>query len=325
MPDGKKTNVFSDGTGLQSSEQASPEDIAKWQKKRASDIANANKKIQINGRLQQFNTKGMVQYVPGKTTPEEQKKSTDDVKAAINAAKKHIAKVREYEEYLEYLKSNPSKLNKVLAELEASNPTAWIKLQKYPQFQSLGKKLSMAGGAGNTTIGAVVGALGSLVQGKAPTGVPVSWAENTLKDMMKREGFGSYSKVLGGGSSTLPAAKEEYFSNSRYGEHRKIEVPRLEKEYGKAAAASKVAARGVATAVGVAVTRVATPFFDIGLEMLKPETGKNVGVIGMRDKLDTLAATNPALDITSENYAYARMLLNKERYAEFNKFVDAFK
>ncbi|MET3119894.1 hypothetical protein AAKU64_004141 [Undibacterium sp. GrIS 1.8] len=319
MPDDKKPIVFTDGTGIQNSSPASPEDLAKWQKQRTSEIANLNSTIKINGTLQQFNTRGMIHHVPGKMTAEEQKKRYDDAKAAIAAARKHIPKLRDYEEYLEYLKTNPSKLNKVLAELETSNPEAWIKLQKIPQFQSLGKGMSLAGGAGNTAIGAVVGALGSLLQGKAPTGIPTAWAENTIKDMMKRDGFGTYSKALGSGSSTLPAPKEEYFSNSLYGEHRKVEVPRLEKEYGKAAAASKLAIRGITSAVGVAVTRVATPLLDTGIALLDTEKHGAITDASIEFKLQDAWGSGR---LTDDQYITAHNLMSQRKYKEMQDYLN---
>lgn len=322
MPDDKKSNVFTDGTGIQNSSPASPEDLAKWQKQRTSDIASANKKNKTNEALQKYNTMGIVHYVPGQTTPEEQKKSYDDAKEAIAAARKHIPKLRDYEEYLEYLKTNPSKLNKLLTELETSNPEAWIKLQKIPQFQSLGKGMSLAGGAGNTTIGAVVGALGSLLQGKAPTGIPASWAENTLKDMMKRDGFGTYSKALGGGSSTLPPPKEEYFSNSKYGQFRKEDVPKTDAALAKSGTELKAAERGILSAKGVAVTRVATPVLDIGMALLNPEMHHSITDINIESKLVNARDTG-ILDL--EQYITAHNLMANGKYKEMQDYLDALR
>ena len=258
----------------------------------------------------------------GSATKSQSQQSSDDyqrAKTLMKEAQKRIPKIVDYLDYLEYLRHNsPVRFNRVMEELRAADPATWMKLQKYPQFRPL-KETVVGLKAGQTMMGAGIAAIKGDITGGAE-----KVFESTLKDLMKRDRFGPYADVLGSKASTLPS-KEVTYSNSRLGQYLKAE----DAAAAKAAAAS---AKGMATAdaalraaKATAVTRAMGPLVDLGISALNPETANSVGIIVMRKKLDTLAQRNPEIDIDTENYAHARMLLSQGKYAEFNQFVDRFK
>ncbi len=191
----------------------------------------------------------------------------------IKEAQKRIPKISDYLDYVDYLRHrDPWAFDRVMMELQRTDPQTWIKLQKYPQFRPL-RETALGMKAGEKNLSAIAGlASGNL------TGSAEKWMETTLKDMMKRDGWGPYADVLGSKATTLAKPTPTY-SNSRLGQHLKVEDAR-------AAAAAKAAAKdleaaqgGLRAARGAAVVRSVGPLVDLGIGALNPDFFRGISAV----------------------------------------------
>ena len=84
--------------------------------------------------------------------------------------------------------------------------------------------------------------------------------------------------------------KETTYSNSKLGQHLKVEDARAAKEGVKSQAEAITAARGVTKSVGVAISRALGPVLDVGIAALDPQAHSGAGAIkGMADKKKYIA------------------------------------
>ena len=68
----------------------------------------------------------------------EGKSDSDKAKTYISAARKHIPKLQEYAQVLNYLRSHDEAgFKTAMKELQQKNPRAWIELQKSPMFKNI--------------------------------------------------------------------------------------------------------------------------------------------------------------------------------------------
>jgi hypothetical protein len=210
----------------------------------------------------------------GRQSPQAQKEAHDEAVKYIREAQKRIPKIKDYLDYLGYLRNNHAfQFERVLKQLAAEDPDTWRKLQKYPQFRPLRDTL-LGVKAGEKNLSAGLGlATGNI------TGSAEKWLETSLKDMMKRDRFGPYADVLGSKATTLPAPKPPTYSNSRLGQYLKAEDP-------KAAQAAKLAAAGlqegraaVRSGFATSVSRVGGVVVDVGLGALDVQTFDGISAI----------------------------------------------
>jgi len=253
-----------------------------------------------------------------KASPSESEDKPYDHKqtqSMISEARKRIPKMEDYLNYLEYLRNHrPFQLDRVLQELQAEDPKTWLKLQKYPLFRPL-RDTQLGLKAGEKNLTAVVGlAAGSF------TGSVEKWFENSVKAMMKRDRWGPYADVaLGASASTLPPPKPPEYSNSRLGQHLKVEDARAAtaaKEAAKELEASRAALR---SAKATAFTRVAGPLVDVGVALLDPEVGKSVGNEVLRVKARRLYEQGV---IDEMQWAETQNLLSQGKYVEMQKLMN---
>ena len=163
----------------------------------------------MSGIFRQTDASGRVTYSdlppsgPGKVdvlsssgnriSDEDARKAHKDAVTYIKEAQKRGPKIKDYLEYLQYLRDKGRfwRWEKAMQDLRREDPEAWMKLQKYPQFRSLlNRALGLQAAEKNLTAGI------GLVTGKY-TGSVEKWLETTVKDMMKVDRWGPYADVLG--------------------------------------------------------------------------------------------------------------------------------
>lgn len=152
---------------------------------------------------------------PGKPDPKSASKTKeeqdyDTAKQDIALARKHVPNLVQYLEYLDYLRHHsPIRFDRLMQQLQHDDPQIWLKLQKYPQFQPMSRALGMAKAGENRltlTVGIAAGNYGGSID---------KWAESTLKDLMKRDGY--YADVLGAKATTLAQPPRRVYSASKLG------------------------------------------------------------------------------------------------------------
>ena len=247
-------------------------------------------------------------------TQDEQHKDYELAKSLIKEAQKRIPKVKDYLEYLEYLRHNsPVRFDFVMNQLRQEDPQTWLKLQKYPQFRPL-RETAVGIKSGSNMLGAGV----SLVNGNI-TGSAERWMESTLKDMMKRDRFGPYADVLGSKASTLPT-KTPTYSTSRLGQYLKAEDARQAAALRESAKDLEGARSGLRAAKGAAVVRAVGPLVDLGVAMLDPNTATSVANSVLEARLRS-AYTKGLID--EEQYITAHNLMAAGRFKEMSDYLQS--
>src|SRR5574343_1012140 len=261
---------------------------------------------------------GRVEPVGSDGRPDDHKQ----VKDIIKEVQKRVPKLNDYLEYLEYLRNHRSyQLDRVLQELRKEDPQSWLKLQKYPQFKPL-NQTALGLKATEKHLGPGVAVIAAQVTGSygGVTGSVEKWLETTVKDMMKRDRYGPYAPVLGNKASTLPAPKSPTYSNSRLGQHLKVDDVRsieAAKASAKAGEASKVAIRG---AKATAVTRVLNPLLDLGISALDPDVHRGTTNFLVEVKLKKAWAAGVLDD---EQYETAHNLMVQGKFAEMQAYLSS--
>lgn len=234
------------------------------------------------------------------------------IREVIKQVHKRGAKLNDYLDYLVYLRDHrPHQLDRVLFELRQTDPEAWLKLQKYPQFRPLRQTtLGLKAGEKHLTAaaGMATGKLGGSLE---------AWFETTVKDMMKRDRWGPYADVLGSKASTLPQ-KAPAYSNSRLGQYLKVEDARAARAAAAAAKEGEAARAALRTARSAAVTRTLNPLLDLGLNLLNPDTFSDVA----RFKIElTLKRALAQGALNEEQYIEAHNLMAQGKYAELQAYL----
>jgi hypothetical protein len=234
------------------------------------------------------------------------------IKTVIKEIQKRGPKLGEYLEYIDYLRHNsPMRFDRVMRELQKEDPATWMKLQKFPQFRPL-KETSVGLKAGTNILGAAAG----LSNGKF-AGSTEKWMESTLKDLMKRDRFGPYADVLGSKATTLPT-KEPTYSNSKLGQHLKVEDAKAATASANAAKDLSGAEAGLRAAKGTALTRMFSPLLDLGVGLLDPQV--HAGVTNAAVELKLRKAQNSGA-ITEEQYIEAHNLMAQGKFKEMQDYL----
>ena len=209
---------------------------------------------------------------------EDARKAHKDAVTYIKEAQKRGPKIKDYLEYLEFLRNyRPMQFDQVMRALQREDPQTWMKLQKYPQFRPL-RDAAIGLKAAEKNITAGIG----LLTGKA-TGSIEKWLETTVKDMMKRDRWGPYADVLGAKASTLLEPVPTTYSNSRWGQYAKVEDPKALQAAKDAAKAMETSRAAVRASRAAAVTRTLSPLLDLGIGALDTDFFKGISAIeGMR-------------------------------------------
>jgi Domain of unknown function (DUF4124) len=242
----------------------------------------------------------------------------EEVKQYIKDTQKYVPKVRDYFEYIEFLRSYwPSKHRLMLEALQREDKEAYNKLLRHPQFRPL-RETALGWRAAERNVTAAV----NVATGKF-TGSLEKWLEGTVQDMMKQARWGGYADVLGSKTTTLPTKPVEY-PTSRLGQYSKAEDARLAMAAKDSAKQVELAKSSLRSAKGAAVTRVFGPIVDVGIAALDIDNATAATDLLMRLRLENLARRNPAMDIDGPEYAHARDLLNQSRYNELDKLLSRF-
>jgi len=242
---------------------------------------------------------------------EEERKKQELVRRAIKEAKSRAPKIVQYLEYADYLRStNPWKLQRVLNELKNDKATLhiWLALQKYPQFQPLGRA-AFGMRAGEVHLGLVAEAA---VGGKAER-----WMESVLKEMMKRDRW--TPDVLGDKATTLPEKKPTY-SMSRLGQYMKEDDPRRERALQNAVKARQATEAELRMAKLKGFVRVGNIFVDVGIQLLNPELANEAGYACIGSALNQAYKEDR---LKWEQYKHARDLLDGGRADEIRPYLES--
>ena len=235
----------------------------------------------------------------------------DTARQDIALARKHVPNLVQYLDYLDYLRHHsPIRFDRLMQQLQHDDPQVWLKLQKYPQFQPLGRSLGMAK-AGEVRLALAAGVATGNYGGSI-----AKWAESTLKDLMKRDGY--YADVLGAKATTLPQPPRRTYSASRLGQYMAAEVPRQE---AAATAVGKELQKGreaLRSGAATAFSRVGGSILDVEIAALDPDTASSVGVIMFRRRIDAMIAQG---SIASDDEEPQR-LLSQGKYVELKKYLD---
>lgn len=289
-------------------------------------MSGAFRHVDANGRVTYSdlppNLPGKVDVLSssGNRTPDEDaRKAHKDAVTYIKEAQKRGPKIKDYLEYLEFLRHyRPVPFEQVMRDLQREDRQTWLKLQQYPQFRPL-RDIAIGLNAAEKNLTAGIG----LLTGKV-TGSVEKWLETTVKDMMKRNRWGPYADVLGAKASTLLEPLPTTYSKSRWGQFAKVEDPKAiqaAKAATKAVEGSRAAIRG---GIASAISRPGGVLIDAGLQALNPEEGTAVTNILLRRRIETLATKNPEFDMTGDAYAKARDMLSQGRFGELDKYLKGF-
>ncbi|MDB0529561.1 DUF4124 domain-containing protein [Ralstonia solanacearum] len=254
-----------------------------------------------------------------RTSDEDARKAHKDAVTYIKEAQKRGPKIKDYLEYLEFLRHyRPVPFEQVMRDLQREDRQTWLKLQQYPQFRPL-RDTAIGLNAAEKNLTAGIG----LLTGKV-TGSVEKWLETTVKDMMKRNRWGPYADVLGAKASTLLEPSPTTYSKSRWGQFAKVEDPKAiqaAKAATKAVEGSRAAIRG---GIASAISRPGGVLIDAGLQALNPEEGTAVTNILLRRRIEALSSKNPEFDMTGDAYAKARDLLSQGSFGELDKYLKGF-
>lgn len=237
-----------------------------------------------------------------------------DAVKAIKEAQARIPKLKDYWDYLEFLRThNPLRFDRALNELKREDPEAWIKLQRHPGFRPL-RETALGPKAVSKNLAAGIG----LITGKY-TGSVEKWLETTVQDMMKQQRYGAYADVLGAKASTSPPPPAPAYSNSRLGQYLKQEDARLAKAGKDAAKAVEQSRAALRTGLASAISRVGGPLVDVGLGALNPQVHAGATNAAIEIKLKRALASG-ALD--EEQYIVAHNLMAQGKYRELQEYLD---
>lgn len=253
---------------------------------------------------------GVKRDAPAKPPPDHKA-----VVSAIKEVQKRVPKLIDYLDYLDYLRhSKPWAFDAAMKELQRTDIKAYLALQKYPQFRPLSETVvGIKAGEKSVTLG--IGLATSGVGGSAE-----KWMETTLKDMMKRDRWGPYAKVLGSKASTLPAPPAPTYSNSRLGQYLQTDDARAAKAAKASADALEKAKAGARAARGASVTRVMGPIVDLGLGALNPDTAS--GVSAMRGQQIAKRLVDAGILDSDEALLLPRLMARGD-FAEANRMIEA--
>ncbi|MBT1539099.1 DUF4124 domain-containing protein [Ralstonia solanacearum] len=214
-----------------------------------------------------------------RTSDEDARKAHKDAVTYIKEAQKRGPKIKDYLEYIQYLRDKGRfwRWEKAMQDLRREDTEAWMKLQKYPQFRPLlNRALGLQAGEKNLTVGI------GLITGKY-TGSVEKWLETTVKDMMKVDRWGPYADVLGAKASTLLDPQPTTYSNSRWGQFAKVEDPKAVQASKDAAKKLEASRAAIRASRATAVTRVLNPLIDLGIGALDTDFFKGISAVeGMR-------------------------------------------
>jgi len=234
----------------------------------------------------------------------------DTARQDIALARKHVPNLVQYLEYLDYLRHHsPIRFDRLMQQLQHDDPQVWLKLQKYPQFQPLSRALGMANAGENRlalAAGIAVGHYGGSID---------KWAESTLKDLMKRDGY--YADVLGAKATTLAQPPKRVYSASRLGQYLAGEVPRQE---AAATAAAKELQKGREALRGGAATafsRVGGTIIDVELQALNADRASDTAVAVLAWRIQRMVAQG-AISADDEE---PQRLLSQGKYVELKKHL----
>lgn len=237
------------------------------------------------------------------------------VKDLIKEAQKRIPKINDYLNYLEYLRNHrPIQFDRVMRELQRDDPQTWLKLQKYPQFRPL-HQTALGLKAAEKHIGAGIGlSTGSM------TGSVEKWLETTVKDMMKRDRWGPYADVLGAKTSTLPAPPAPSYSNTRLGQHLKLEDARLSQAAKEAAEDLQKSRAAIRGGLASSISRVGGPALDVLLALSDASKAEDLGVAALNLRARKMYEAGM---IDESQWTEAQSMLSQGRRAEMIQFLDA--
>ena len=244
---------------------------------------------------------------PAKTKAE---KDYDTARQDIALARKHVPNLVQYLEYLDYLRHHsPIRFDRLMQQLQHDDPQVWLKLQKYPQFQPLSRALGMAKAGENRltlTVGIALGNYGGSVD---------KWAESTLKDLMKRDGY--YADVLGAKATTLPQPPRRAYSASRLGQYMAAEEPRQEAAATAVAKELQKGREGLRTGAATAFSRVGGTIIDVELQALNPERASDTAVAVLSWRIQAMVRQG-AISADDEE---PQRLLSQGKYIELKKYL----
>ena len=253
---------------------------------------------------------------PGKPDPRSAPKTPaqkdyDTAKQDIALARRHVPNLVQYLEYLDYLRHHsPIRFDRLMQQLQHDDPQVWLKLQKYPQFQPLSRALGVAKAGENRltlTVGIAAGNYGGSID---------KWAESTLKDLMKRDGY--YADVLGAKATTLPQPPRRAYSASRLGQYMAAEEPRQEAAATAVAKELQKGREGLRTGAATAFSRVGGSILDVEIAALDPDTANSVGIIVLKRRIDAMIGQG-SIEADDEQ---PQRLLSQGRYVELKKYLD---
>ena len=203
----------------------------------------------------------------------------EQARTLIREAQKRIPKFNDYMEYVQYIRDHGQfwRIEEALETLRTEDPQVYWALRKYPQFQPL-HNTALGLRAGEKHLAAGIG----LATGNV-TGSVERWLESTVKDMMKRDRYGSYADVLGSKASTLPAPQPAVYSNSRLGQHLKVEDARAARAANEVARDLESSRAAIRSTAAMSTTRVLNPLLDLGIGALDTDFFRGISAIeGMR-------------------------------------------
>jgi hypothetical protein len=235
----------------------------------------------------------------------------DTARQDIALARKHIPNLVQYLEYLDYLRHHsPIRFDRLMQQLQHDDPQVWLKLQKYPQFQPLSRALGMPKAGENRlalAAGIAVGNYGGSID---------KWAESTLKDLMKRDGY--YADVLGAKATTLAQPPKRVYSASRLGQYMATEVPRQEAAATAVAKDLQKGREALRSGAATAFSRVGGTVIDVELAALNPDNAGTAVILVLRKRIDNMVASG-AIAADDEQ---PRRLLSDGKYIELRKYLD---
>ena len=246
-------------------------------------------------------------------TDDERREDYELGKSLIKEAQKRIPKVKDYLEYLEYLRTyHPLQFDEVMSQLKHQDPATWQRLQRYPQFRPLRE----------TAVG--LKATNQLLQAatKLPTsGVAGSfeyWLETTLKSMMKRDRFGPYADVLGSRGS-LPPKKGAPHPNTPRSQYMSVQNQKLAAASAAAIKELELSEAGLRAARGSAVVRSLGPFVDLAVNMLNVETASSFAASALRLRARSLFEAGVLDEL---QWAETQQLLSAGEYVRMQQLMD---
>lgn len=217
------------------------------------------------------------------------KSSHDEAKGYIGDARKHIPKIIVYIDYIEYLrKNNPVRYQAYMLDIKKNDPKTFITLTQARVFQPLQPHQRLS-----NLMDASVAAMGDLFTGRSGFNTATTYAEKTLVEYMKKDGF-TPGNVLGSKATTLPKQVPAY-SNTRLGQWSKNESERLAKISKEALATTS--GRPVLKAASTTATRVGGPILDVMIGALDPQMVPGIAAtFGLDSYIRKLSAKGIILD-----------------------------